>query len=86
MDKEQAKTTADVLMDIERAKNPAKSPRQVAPPQQRTTGLGAVIGFGFGMIVGGFFLESTFPASLIGLILGALAGRYFGHRIAPTKA
>ena len=86
MDKEQAKAAADVLADIERAKNPTKPPRQVAPPQQRITGLGAVIGFGLGMIVGGVFLESTFPASLIGVVLGALVGRYCGHRHARTKA
>ena len=40
-----------------------------------------VMGFGLGMVVGGAFLSSTFPASLIGLALGALAGRFFGHRL-----
>ena len=86
MDKEQAKTTTDVLMGIEQARGSAKLPPQAALSQKRTTGLGAVIGFSFGMIVGGIFLESTFPASLIGLVLGALVGRYFGHYIAPHKA
>jgi len=86
MDKKQANTVADPLVDIERSKNPIEPPRHPASSRQLMTGLGAITGFGLAMVIGGLFLESTFPASLIGLTLGAIIGRYFGHYIAPPKA
>lgn len=86
MDREQAESAADVLMDVGRANKRAKATKQAVPHHQRSTGIGALVGFGLGMVVGGFLLESTFPASLIGTVLGALAGRYLGSHLARPKA
>ncbi len=86
MDKNQAETIADVMIEGERSKQPIKKPQGVVPTRRQVKGLGAIIGFGLGMLVGGFFFDNTFPASLIGLVLGTLASRYFGNYLVRPKA
>lgn len=85
MDKEQANAAATVLIDIERSKRPTKARRTVSPPYRRTTSIGSLVGFGLGLIAGGFLFDSTFPASLVGMALGALTGRYVAPRIIKPK-
>lgn len=86
MDKEQANSAANVLMDIERTNRPTRARRAVTPPHQRTVSSGSLIGFGLGMLAGGLLLDNIFPASLVGTVLGALTGRYVAPRFMKPKA